>query len=118
VAVFSALKNKVKAKTSAKKVAPPVKKAVAKKTAPAKKAPVAKKAAPAKKAVALLKRQHQLKRQLLQRKLNLKKYSQQKMCNRLLMQRMQYFARTRFWQNLKIVVFHQSTESLRRLTKI
>jgi RNA polymerase primary sigma factor len=52
VAVFSALKNKVKAKTSAKKVAPPVKKAVAKKTAPAKKAPVAKKAAPAKKAVA------------------------------------------------------------------
>ena len=52
MAVFSALKNKVKAKTSAKKVAPPVKKAVAKKTAPAKKAPVAKKAAPAKKAVA------------------------------------------------------------------
>jgi RNA polymerase primary sigma factor len=52
VAVFSALKNKVKAKTSAKKVAAPVKKAVAKKTAPAKKAPVAKKAAPAKKAVA------------------------------------------------------------------
>jgi len=57
VAVFSALKNKVKAKTSAKKVAAPItksvaKKAVAKKTAPAKKAPVAKKAAPAKKAVA------------------------------------------------------------------
>ena len=52
MAVFSALKNKVKAKTSAKKVAAPVKKAVAKKTAPAKKAPVAKKAAPAKKAVA------------------------------------------------------------------
>jgi len=57
VAVFSALKNKVKAKTSAKKVAAPVtksvaKKAVAKKTAPAKKAPVAKKAAPATKAVA------------------------------------------------------------------
>jgi RNA polymerase primary sigma factor len=52
VAVFSALKNKVKAKTSAKKVAAPVKKAVAKKTAPAKKAPVAKKAATAKKAVA------------------------------------------------------------------
>ena len=52
MAVFSALKNKVKAKTSAKKVAPPVEKAVAKKTAPAKKAPVAKKAAPAKKAVA------------------------------------------------------------------
>ena len=52
MAVFSALKNKVKAKTSAKKVATPVKKAVAKKTAPAKKAPVAKKAAPAKKAVA------------------------------------------------------------------
>ena len=57
MAVFSALKNKVKAKTSAKKVAAPItksvaKKAVAKKTAPAKKAPVAKKAAPAKKAVA------------------------------------------------------------------
>jgi len=57
VAVFSALKNKVKAKTSAKRVAAPVtksvaKKAVAKKTAPAKKAPVAKKAAPATKAVA------------------------------------------------------------------
>jgi RNA polymerase primary sigma factor len=57
VAVFSALKNKVKAKTSAKKVAAPItksvaKKAVAKKTAPAKKAPVAKKAAPATKAVA------------------------------------------------------------------
>jgi RNA polymerase primary sigma factor len=52
VAVFSALKNKVKAKTSAKKEAAPVKKAVAKKTAPAKKATVAKKAAPAKKAVA------------------------------------------------------------------
>jgi len=52
VAVFSALKNKVKAKTSAKKEAAPVKKAVAKKTAPAKKAAVAKKAAPAKKAVA------------------------------------------------------------------
>ncbi len=52
MAVFSALKNKVKAKTSAKKVAAPVTKSVAKKTAPAKKAPVAKKAAPAKKAVA------------------------------------------------------------------
>jgi RNA polymerase primary sigma factor len=52
VAVFSALKNKVKAKTSAKKEAAPVKKAVAKKAAPAKKATVAKKAAPAKKAVA------------------------------------------------------------------
>jgi RNA polymerase primary sigma factor len=52
VAVFSALKNKVKAKTSAKKQAAPVTKAVAKKTAPAKKAPVAKKAAPVKKAVA------------------------------------------------------------------
>ena len=52
MAVFSALKNKVKAKTSAKKQAAPVKKAVAKKTAPAKKATVAKKAAPAKKAVA------------------------------------------------------------------
>jgi RNA polymerase primary sigma factor len=58
VAVFSALKNKVKAKTSAKKVATPVKKAVAKKVAtpvkkaaPAKKA-AAKKAAPVKKAVA------------------------------------------------------------------
>ncbi len=51
MAVFSALKNKVKAKTSAKKQAAPVKKAVAKKTAPAKKAVVAKKAAPAKKAV-------------------------------------------------------------------
>ena len=52
MAVFSALKNKVKAKTSAKKQAAPVKKAVAKKTAPAKKAVVAKKAAPVKKAVA------------------------------------------------------------------
>jgi RNA polymerase primary sigma factor len=72
VAVFSALKNKVKAKTSAKKEAAPVakavaKKAVAKKAAPATKAvvtkavvkkaapakkPVVKKAAPAKKAVA------------------------------------------------------------------
>jgi RNA polymerase primary sigma factor len=52
VAVFSALKNKVKAKSSAKKEATPVKKAVAKKAAPAKKAAVAKKAAPAKKAVA------------------------------------------------------------------
>ena len=52
MAVFSALKNKVKAKTSAKKEAAPVKKAVAKKTAPAKKAAVAKKAAPAKKAAA------------------------------------------------------------------
>jgi RNA polymerase primary sigma factor len=72
VAVFSALKNKVKAKTSAKeapvakkapakkavakkatpkKVAAPVKKAVAKKAAPKKAAPV-KKAAPAKKVVA------------------------------------------------------------------
>jgi RNA polymerase primary sigma factor len=64
VAVFSALKNKVKAKTSAKKEAAPVtkavakkavaKKAVAKKAAPVKKAAVkkvaAKKAAPAKKA--------------------------------------------------------------------
>ena len=52
MAVFSALKNKVKAKTSAKKQAAPVTKAVAKKTAPAKKATVAKKAAPVKKAVA------------------------------------------------------------------
>jgi RNA polymerase primary sigma factor len=57
VAVFSALKNKVKAKTSAKKVATPVKKAVAKKAAPVKKAApakkaAAKKAAPVKKAVA------------------------------------------------------------------
>jgi len=55
VAVFSALKNKVKAKTSAKKEVAPVtkaiaKKAVAKKTAPAKKAAVAKKVAPVKKA--------------------------------------------------------------------
>jgi RNA polymerase primary sigma factor len=53
VAVFSALKNKVKAKTSAKKAAP-AKKVAAKKAAPAKKAvakkAVAKKAAPAKKA--------------------------------------------------------------------
>jgi RNA polymerase primary sigma factor len=48
VAVFSALKNKVKAKTSAKKQPAPVKKAVAKKAAPAKKAAVA----PAKKAAA------------------------------------------------------------------
>jgi RNA polymerase primary sigma factor len=62
VAVFSALKNKVKAKTSVKKEAAPVtkavaKKAVAKKAAPIKKAAVAKKAvakkaAPIKKAVA------------------------------------------------------------------
>jgi len=61
VAVFSALKNKVKAKTSAKeapvtKKAAPATKAVAKKAAPAKKAvakkAVAKKAAPVKKAVA------------------------------------------------------------------
>jgi RNA polymerase primary sigma factor len=54
VAVFSALKNKVKAKSSAKKEAPakkaaPVKKAAVKKAAPVKKAAV-KKAAPAKKA--------------------------------------------------------------------
>jgi RNA polymerase primary sigma factor len=48
VAVFSALKNKVKAKSSTKKEAPVAKKAVAKKAAPVKKAP-AKKAAPAKK---------------------------------------------------------------------
>ena len=56
MAVFSALKNKVKAKTSAKKEAAPVKKAVVKKAAPSKKAPVkkavAKKASPVKKAVA------------------------------------------------------------------
>jgi RNA polymerase primary sigma factor len=52
VAVFSALKNKVKAKTSAKKVAAPVTKSVAKKAVAKKTAPVAKKAAPAKKAVA------------------------------------------------------------------
>ena len=56
MAVFSALKNKVKAKTSSKKEAPiakkaPAKKAPAKKAAPVKKA-AAKKAAPAKKAVA------------------------------------------------------------------
>ena len=50
MAVFSALKNKVKAKTSAKKKAAPVKKAVAKKAAPVKKAAIVKKAAPAKKA--------------------------------------------------------------------
>ena len=54
MAVFSALKNKVKAKTSAKEVAPVTKaiakKAVAKKTAPVKKAAVAKKAALVKKA--------------------------------------------------------------------
>jgi RNA polymerase primary sigma factor len=53
VAVFSALKNKVKAKTSAKKAAP-AKKVAAKKAAPVKKAvakkAVAKKVAPAKKA--------------------------------------------------------------------
>ncbi len=48
MAVFSALKNKMKAKTSSKKVAP-AKKSVAKKAAPAKKA-AAKKTAPAKKA--------------------------------------------------------------------
>ena len=53
MAVFSALKNKVKAKTSSKKEAPvakkaPVKKATTKKAAPVKKA-TAKKAAPAKK---------------------------------------------------------------------
>ena len=52
MAVFSALKNKVKAKTSAKKVAAPVAKSVAKKAVAKKKAPVAKKAATAKKAVA------------------------------------------------------------------
>jgi len=52
VAVFSALKNKVKAKTSAKKKAAPVTKSVAKKAVAKKKAPVAKKVAPAKKAVA------------------------------------------------------------------
>jgi RNA polymerase primary sigma factor len=52
VAVFSALKNKVKAKTSAKKIAAPVTKSVAKKAVAKKTAPVAKKAAPAKKAVA------------------------------------------------------------------
>jgi len=52
VAVFSALKNKVKAKTSAKKEAAPVTKSVAKKAVAKKKAPVAKKVAPAKKAVA------------------------------------------------------------------
>jgi RNA polymerase primary sigma factor len=51
VAVFSALKNKVKAKTSSKKEAP-TKKAVAKKAAPVKKVAPAKKAAPVKKAVA------------------------------------------------------------------
>jgi RNA polymerase primary sigma factor len=54
VAVFSALKNKVKAKTSAKKKVAPVKKAVAKKAAPVKKA-VAKKAAPVKKAAVVKK---------------------------------------------------------------
>ena len=52
MAVFSALKNKVKAKTSAKKEAAPVTKSVAKKAVAKKKAPVAKKVAPAKKAVA------------------------------------------------------------------
>jgi len=52
VAVFSALKNKVKAKTSAKKEAAPVTKSVAKKAVAKKKAPVAKKVAPAKKVVA------------------------------------------------------------------
>ena len=52
MAVFSALKNKVKAKTSAKKVAAPVTKSVAKKAVAKKTAPVAKKAATAKKAVA------------------------------------------------------------------
>jgi RNA polymerase primary sigma factor len=57
VAVFSALKNKVKSKTSAKKNVAPVKKAVPKKAAPVKKAAPAKKAAvkkaaPVKKAVA------------------------------------------------------------------
>ena len=50
MAVFSALKNKVKKVTAGKKAAP-VKKAVAKKAAPVKKA-VAKKAAPVKKALA------------------------------------------------------------------
>ena len=55
MAVFSALKNKVKAKTSSKKEAPVAKKAAAKKAAPVKKAAPAKKAAvkkaaPAKKA--------------------------------------------------------------------
>jgi RNA polymerase primary sigma factor len=50
VAVFSALKNKVKKKVAPEVKAAPVKKAAAKKAAPAK--PVAKKAAPAKKAAA------------------------------------------------------------------
>ncbi len=55
MAVFSALKNKVKAKTSAKKEVAPVKKAVAKKATPVKKAAV-KKAAPVKKAAAPIKK--------------------------------------------------------------
>ena len=50
MAVFSALKNKVKKKVAPEVKAAPVKKAAAKKAAPAK--PVAKKAAPAKKAAA------------------------------------------------------------------
>jgi hypothetical protein len=60
VAVFSALKNKVKKKVAPEVKAAPAKKAVAKKAAPAKKA-VAKKAAPAKES-RLRKKQRQLKR--------------------------------------------------------
>jgi len=75
VAVFSALKNKVKAKTSSKKAAP-VKKAVAKKSAPAKKAtPVkkvaAKKAAPVKKAA--VKKAAQVKKATPVKKIEVKK---------------------------------------------
>jgi RNA polymerase primary sigma factor len=92
VAVFSALKNKVKAKTSSKKEAPakkaasPIKKVAAKKAAPAKKAvaPVkkaavkkaaapAKKAAPVKKAAPLKKAAAPVKKAAPAKKIELKK---------------------------------------------
>jgi RNA polymerase primary sigma factor len=80
VAVFSALKNKVKKKVAPVVKAAPVKKAVAKKAAPAKKSvakkaapakPVAKKAAPAKKAVA--KKAAPVKKAVPVKKIELKK---------------------------------------------
>jgi RNA polymerase primary sigma factor len=82
VAVFSALKNKVKAKTSSKKEAPVAKKAPVKKSAPAKKAaPVkkaaVKKAAPAKKAApvkkAAVKKATPVKKAAPAKKIELKK---------------------------------------------
>ena len=82
MAVFSALKNKVKAKTSSKKEAPVAKKAPVKKSAPAKKAaPVkkaaVKKAAPAKKAApvkkAAVKKATPVKKAAPAKKIELKK---------------------------------------------